>query len=130
MHVAGGHQIEPLAGESDHFGFNRRAVGGHHFTTITDGGLAAEGFEGETDHARELAFHRRRWHFGRHPQRAGQLVAPWNRLADGLTHAPPVRGCTRSSPSTAVSASLRRVSTRASTCVWSVCTRQSPRSSI
>src|SRR5581483_11324160 len=53
------HQIQPIAGEPDDFGLDTRTVSGDHIATVTDRGLTAHRFEGETDHARQGPFDRR-----------------------------------------------------------------------
>ncbi len=59
VRIAGWHQVETLAGEADHFGFDAAAVGRHDIAAVADGGLAAHRFQRQTHHAREAALHRR-----------------------------------------------------------------------
>ena len=59
MHVARGHQVEPVARKTHDFGLHRGSIGRHDLAAIADGGLASQCLERQPDHAGQLTLHRR-----------------------------------------------------------------------
>src|SRR5690606_11489128 len=59
MNVAGRHEKESVARESHDLRLDGSAIACEHVAAIADGGLTSGGFERESDHSRQHAFHRR-----------------------------------------------------------------------
>src|SRR5690606_8579367 len=133
MNVTRWHQVQAIAGKTDHFRFDRRATACEYLATVSDCRLAAGCFERESHHACQHAFDGR----GRHAlgalSKQLELFTPARRPRYTLrsrAHANPCslpRDTARSSPRIVAMTVLMRVSRRASMCACSVVTRQPPR---
>jgi hypothetical protein len=138
MHVAGGHQVELVAGEADDFRFGLAAITVEQIADVAHRGLATGGLERETHHARERAFDRWRRQRGGARHLALHALAPAQRtfgaeLPDGVGaghfSSSPIPGSrsARSSPRSPESVAATAVSKRASMLELSLLTRQPPR---
>src|SRR5690606_7531696 len=123
VQIARRHQEQAVAREPDDLGFDAHTVAGHHVAVVADGGLAADGFERQPDHAGEIPFDRRGRNLLHAAERPFQAVAPVCRelCAGGRSDhwpapfepTPSAEGCVRegarSSPSAALTIALMRL---------------------